>query len=109
MCNAYGILKASDYVIPASKIRLQFFQRLASLSYASTLKLLHLPGILSISRIFQYLENLIISKECDSNMTLFENRVHALSKFFEMACIAGPWTSDTIFDYQLSMYGILEI
>ncbi|KAM0730836.1 Transferrin [Formica fusca] len=48
-----------------------------------------------------YLENLIISKECDSNMTLFENRMHALSKFFEMACIAGPWSSDTIFDYQL--------
>ncbi|KMQ96612.1 transferrin isoform x4 [Lasius niger] len=34
-------------------------------------------------------------------MTLFENRVHALSNFFEMACIAGPWSSDAIFDYQL--------
>lgn len=48
-----------------------------------------------------YLENLIISKECNFNMTLFENRVHALSNFFEVACIAGPWSSDAMFDYQL--------
>ncbi|GAB1859923.1 Transferrin [Camponotus japonicus] len=63
------------------------------------------PGFNAInnwSTVFStYLENVIIPKECDSNMTLFENRVHALSKFFEMACIAGPWSSDTIFDYQL--------
>jgi len=37
-------------------------------------------------------------------MTLFENRMHALSNYFETACIAGPWSADTVFDYQLSMY-----
>lgn len=35
-------------------------------------------------------------------MTLFENRMHALSSYFEAACIAGPWSADTVFDYQLS-------
>ncbi|XP_018392136.1 PREDICTED: transferrin [Cyphomyrmex costatus] len=63
------------------------------------------PGLDTIddwTKIFSmYFENLIINKECDANMTLFENRVHALSNYFEMACIAGPWSADTIFDYQL--------
>ncbi|XP_071653962.1 transferrin isoform X1 [Temnothorax longispinosus] len=48
-----------------------------------------------------YFENLIIRKECNANMTLFEDRIHALSNFFETACIAGPWSADTVFDYQL--------
>ncbi|KAL0113854.1 hypothetical protein PUN28_011293 [Cardiocondyla obscurior] len=48
-----------------------------------------------------YFENMIIKKECDANMTLFENRMHALSNYFEAACIAGPWSTDTTFDYQL--------
>ncbi|XP_072760002.1 transferrin isoform X2 [Anoplolepis gracilipes] len=60
------------------------------------------PGFNNMDTVFStYLENLLIHKECDSNMTLFENRIHALSKFFEMACIAGLWSSDAIFDYQL--------
>lgn len=61
------------------------------------------------SLVFQYFENLIIKKECDANMTLFENRIHALSNYFETACIAGPWSADTVFDYQLSMYSIVNI
>lgn len=118
MCNAHGTLKASDYVIPAltlSTTGLQFFQRLVEreefflLHEHVKIKLLRLPDVLLISRIFQYLENLIIPKECNFNMTLFENRVHALSNFFEVACIAGPWSSDATFDYQLSTYTILEI
>ncbi|XP_011641592.1 serotransferrin isoform X1 [Pogonomyrmex barbatus] len=63
------------------------------------------PGLDTVddwTKVFStYFENLIIKKECDANMTLFENRIHALSNYFEMACIAGPWTADTIFDYQL--------
>ncbi|XP_011704440.1 PREDICTED: transferrin [Wasmannia auropunctata] len=55
-----------------------------------------------MTKIFStYFENLIIKKECDANMTLFENRMHALSNYFETACIAGPWSADTVFDYQL--------
>ncbi|XP_032675197.1 transferrin [Odontomachus brunneus] len=48
-----------------------------------------------------YFENWIIPKECDPDKTLLENRVHALSNYFEMACVAGLWSSDTIFDGQL--------
>ncbi|XP_018340131.1 PREDICTED: transferrin isoform X2 [Trachymyrmex septentrionalis] len=63
------------------------------------------PGLDTVddwTKIFSmYFENLIIKKECDPNMTLFENRVHALSNYFETACIAGPWSADTAFDYQL--------
>ncbi|XP_018049923.1 PREDICTED: transferrin [Atta colombica] len=63
------------------------------------------PGLDTVddwTKIFSmYFENLIIKKECDANMTLFENRMHALSNYFEMACIAGPWSADTTFDYQL--------
>lgn len=59
--------------------------------------------------LFQYFENQIIRKECDANITLFENRMRALSNYFEMACIAGPWSADTVFDYQLSTYSIANI
>ncbi|XP_011156703.1 transferrin [Solenopsis invicta] len=63
------------------------------------------PGLDTIddwTKIFStYFENLIIKKECDANMTLFENRMHALSNYFETACIAGPWSADTVFDHQL--------
>ncbi|XP_014469686.1 PREDICTED: transferrin isoform X4 [Dinoponera quadriceps] len=48
-----------------------------------------------------YFENWIIPRECDPDKTLLENRVHALSNNFEMACVAGSWSPDAIFDGQL--------
>ncbi|XP_011337868.1 transferrin isoform X2 [Ooceraea biroi] len=55
-----------------------------------------------ITKVFlTYFENFIIPKKCHPDKTLFENRVYALSDHFEMACIAGPWASDTAFDYKL--------
>ncbi|XP_067210522.1 transferrin isoform X2 [Linepithema humile] len=48
-----------------------------------------------------YFENLIARKQCEPNMSLLENRIQVLSNLFEMACIAGPWSSDTTIDYYL--------
>lgn len=79
------------------------------LSFVVLACLLESCSFLELSLVFQYFENLVIKKECDTNMTLFENRIHALSSYFETACIAGPWSADTVFDYQLSMYSIENI
>lgn len=35
-------------------------------------------------------------------MTELENRMYDLSKHFESACIAGPWSLDSTFDGKLS-------
>ncbi|XP_012260258.2 transferrin-like [Athalia rosae] len=48
-----------------------------------------------------YFENILIEKECDPNKTLIENQVAAASKYFEAACMAGPWTTDTKLDSRL--------
>ncbi|XP_078033329.1 transferrin 3 isoform X2 [Augochlora pura] len=48
-----------------------------------------------------YFDKWIITKECDPDKTLLENRINGLSSFFEAACIAGPWSSDTSFDNKL--------
>ncbi|XP_043790727.1 transferrin isoform X5 [Apis laboriosa] len=48
-----------------------------------------------------YFEEWIIPRNCDPNKTLLEDRMNGLSNFFETACIAGPWTADTIYDSKL--------
>ncbi|CAK9808394.1 unnamed protein product [Anthophora quadrimaculata] len=48
-----------------------------------------------------YFEKSIITKECDPQKTLLENRMTGLSNFFEAACIAGPWSADTTYDSKL--------
>ncbi|XP_015175750.1 PREDICTED: transferrin [Polistes dominula] len=48
-----------------------------------------------------YFENRIIPKECDPEKTLLENRLTALSNYFEAACIAGPWIDDAALDKKL--------
>ncbi|XP_031843112.1 transferrin 3 isoform X2 [Nomia melanderi] len=48
-----------------------------------------------------YFEKWIITKECDPEKTLLENRINGLSNFFQAACIAGPWSADTTFDSKL--------
>lgn len=104
MCDAHGMLKASDCAIPVlipSTIGLKFSRRLVS-PFSLRTGVLDRIVLIPRSLVFQYFENLIIKKECDANMTLFENRMHALSNYFETACIAGPWSADTVFDYQLS-------
>ncbi|XP_076395168.1 transferrin 3 isoform X3 [Megachile rotundata] len=48
-----------------------------------------------------YFEKWIILRECDPEKTLLENRMASLSKFFGAACIAGPWSADSIFGNKL--------
>ncbi|KOX73093.1 Transferrin [Melipona quadrifasciata] len=48
-----------------------------------------------------YFEEWVILKECNPDKTLLENRMNGLSNFFETACIAGPWTADTMYDSKL--------
>ncbi|KZC12392.1 Transferrin [Dufourea novaeangliae] len=50
-----------------------------------------------------YFEKWIITKECDPQKTLLENRMNGLSNFFEGACIGGPWSADTTFDSKLKI------
>ncbi|KAK1120049.1 hypothetical protein K0M31_012778 [Melipona bicolor] len=48
-----------------------------------------------------YFEEWVILRECNPDKTLLENRMNGLSNFFETACIAGPWTADTMYDSKL--------
>ncbi|XP_020278955.1 transferrin [Pseudomyrmex gracilis] len=63
------------------------------------------PGIATVNDwtkpLSMYFENMLISKECRSNVTLLENRLHALSNYVEIGCVAGPWSSDKTYDFYL--------
>ncbi|XP_066141002.1 transferrin [Euwallacea fornicatus] len=48
-----------------------------------------------------YFEALVVTPQCDPQLTIVENRVKASSKFFGAACKAGPWTNDAVLDFQL--------
>ncbi|XP_029047625.1 transferrin isoform X1 [Osmia bicornis bicornis] len=48
-----------------------------------------------------YFEKWVILKQCDPEKTLMENRMTGLSDFFDAACIAGPWSADSVFDSKL--------
>ncbi|XP_043266061.1 transferrin isoform X2 [Colletes gigas] len=45
-----------------------------------------------------YFEKWIMPRECDPEKTMQENKAIETSKFFESACIAGPWSADTKLD-----------
>ncbi|XP_043462916.1 transferrin isoform X2 [Leptopilina heterotoma] len=49
----------------------------------------------------KYFENQLVIPRCNSSKSLLENRLTALSEFFESACISGRWTSDQQYDNQL--------
>ncbi|XP_076650974.1 transferrin 3 isoform X1 [Halictus rubicundus] len=48
-----------------------------------------------------YFDKWIVTKECNPEKTLLEDRMFGLSNFFEAACIAGPWSPDATFDNKL--------
>ncbi|XP_014221895.2 transferrin-like [Trichogramma pretiosum] len=48
-----------------------------------------------------YFERWLIPRGCDRNKTLLENRLADLSSHFESACIAGPWSLDSVYDGRL--------
>ncbi|XP_076758710.1 transferrin 3 isoform X1 [Xylocopa sonorina] len=50
-----------------------------------------------------FFEDWIISRDCDPEKTLLENRITGLSKYFEAACIAGPWSADSTLDSKLKL------
>ncbi|XP_045540900.1 transferrin [Papilio machaon] len=41
-----------------------------------------------------YLESLVLTRSCDPNLSLSENRIKALAEFFGRACKAGPWVPE---------------
>lgn len=49
-----------------------------------------------------YVENVMIPKSCELELTLTESRIKAASSFFGSSCKAGPWVNDPIIDRQLS-------
>lgn len=50
-----------------------------------------------------YFDKFIVTKECNPEKTLLEDRIFGLSNFFEAACIAGPWSPDAAFDNKLKL------
>jgi hypothetical protein len=58
--------------------------------------------LLNLVYIFQYLENLVIPRSCDPELSLAENRIKALAEFFGSSCKAGPWVLDAHRDAELS-------
>ncbi|CAH2062414.1 unnamed protein product, partial [Iphiclides podalirius] len=48
-----------------------------------------------------YLESLVISRSCEPDLSLSENRIKAVADFFGRACKAGPWVPDGARDAQL--------
>ncbi|XP_034952030.1 transferrin-like isoform X2 [Chelonus insularis] len=48
-----------------------------------------------------YFHSWIFARQCNSDKTLLGNDISSLSKYFQAACIAGPWTFDAKQDSQL--------
>ncbi|XP_051168742.1 transferrin-like isoform X2 [Leptopilina boulardi] len=49
----------------------------------------------------KYFEYQLVIPRCNSSKSLLENRLTALSQFFESVCISGQWTVDQEYDSQL--------
>nr|CAD7441723.1 unnamed protein product [Timema bartmani] len=49
----------------------------------------------------RYFESRVVPQLCESELTLAENRLKASSKYFKMACKAGPWVADADLDIKL--------
>jgi hypothetical protein len=52
--------------------------------------------------ISDYLESVMVPRQCESDLTLAESRIKATASFFGPSCKAGPWLSDPIQDQILS-------
>ncbi|XP_044594482.1 transferrin [Cotesia glomerata] len=81
--------------------------KIKSLSDIKNKKFCH-PGfdsdVIDWTRVFaNFFQTWVIPSDCDQNMTLFENSISSFSKFFEAACIAGPWTYNTHEDSRLKL------
>ncbi|XP_041988960.1 transferrin-like [Aricia agestis] len=48
-----------------------------------------------------YLESLIVTRSCDPQLSLTENRLKAMASFFFKACKAGPWVPNVVRDADL--------
>ncbi|XP_038221502.1 transferrin-like [Zerene cesonia] len=48
-----------------------------------------------------YLESLVVTRSCDPQLSLTENRIKAVANFFGKACKAGYWVPDFIRDAEL--------
>ncbi|KAG5680182.1 hypothetical protein PVAND_009707 [Polypedilum vanderplanki] len=48
--------------------------------------------------ISDYLESVMIPRECETDLTLAESRIKATANFFGPSCKAGPWLSDPVQD-----------
>ncbi|XP_076253125.1 transferrin 3 isoform X1 [Rhynchophorus ferrugineus] len=48
-----------------------------------------------------YFEASVVTPQCDSDLTITENRIKASSDFFGKACKAGPWINDPILDRKM--------
>ncbi|XP_045506110.1 transferrin-like [Colias croceus] len=48
-----------------------------------------------------YLESLVITRSCDPQLSLTENRLKAVAGFFGKACKAGYWVPDVVRDAEL--------
>jgi hypothetical protein len=49
-----------------------------------------------------YLESVMVARQCESELTLTESRIKASADFFAESCKAGPWVNDPEQDRALS-------
>ena len=50
---------------------------------------------------FQYFESTLVSKSCDPELSIVEDKIRASAKFFGPSCKAGPWVVDSKQDFLL--------
>ncbi|PSN46014.1 hypothetical protein C0J52_06348 [Blattella germanica] len=49
----------------------------------------------------KFFEARVVPQQCNSDLSVFENRIKSSSEFFEAACKAGPWVPDRQLDAKL--------
>lgn len=54
--------------------------------------------------ISDYLESVMVAKQCEEDLTLAESRIKATANFFGPSCKAGPWVNDPFQDNILSKF-----
>lgn len=54
--------------------------------------------------IADYMENVMVARQCEKEITLTESRIKATAEYFGESCKAGPWVNDAFQDKILSEF-----
>lgn len=59
--------------------------------------------------ISDYMENVMVARGCEKEITLAESRIKATANYFGASCKAGPWVNDPLQDKMLSMKCLMKV